>query len=281
MRIAVFGLGLLGGSICKSLRTVDRGGRIAAYDVDTVSLDAAIKESVIDEVIDYGKAAIDCDVAIVALPVKRSVTVIRSVLDKTDDDSLVIDLGSVKTGVIRGVIDHRSSFRFVPCHPMAGSERSGFAGASADILPGASVIITPHEKNDPGMVDRAKRLWEKLGTNVTVTDSVTHDKAVALTSHLPHLISSAIVHAERKGSPENVSMAPFRGKGYRDMTRLASGAPSVWEDICEMNAEQIIVALDLMTDALAGLRGALDGNGVDMKAVHEFLEQAAEMKKEI
>ncbi|HNX60686.1 MAG TPA: hypothetical protein PKK43_16400, partial [Spirochaetota bacterium] len=85
MRVAVFGLGLLGGSICKSLRTFDRGGRITAYDVDAISLDAAIRDSVIDEIIDYGKAAIDCDVAIIALPVKRSIPVIRSVLDKTDD----------------------------------------------------------------------------------------------------------------------------------------------------------------------------------------------------
>ena len=280
MRIAVFGLGLLGGSICKSLRAVDRGGRIAAYDVDAISLDAAIRDSVIDEVIDYGKATIDCDVAIIALPVKRSIPVIRSVLDKTDDGSLVVDLGSVKTGVIQGVIDHRSSCRFVPCHPMAGSERSGFASASADIIPGANVIITPHEKNDPEMIDRAKRLWKMLETNVTVTDSITHDKAVALTSHLPHLLSAAIVHAERKGTPDNLFMAPFRGKGFRDMTRLAAGAPSVWEDICEMNAEQISVAIDLMMEILSGLKSALDGNAVDMKSVREFLEQAVEMKKE-
>jgi len=280
VRIAVFGLGLLGGSVCKALRTADGNGHISAYDIDRSSLEDARRNGVIDDIIETQEAVIHCDVAVIALPVKSSISAIRAVLDSTDDSAMVVDLGSVKTGVINGVIDHRNSSRFVPCHPMAGSERSGFAGSSPDILSGANVIITPHIKNTPDIISRAVKFWEMTGMKVTIADCTDHDVAVAYTSHLPHLLSAALVCAEKKGLPSDMSNEPFRGRGFRDMTRLASGSPAVWEDICEMNAAQIVKAIDTMTGILCDLRRELAENPVDGKALREFLEEAVRLKKE-
>lgn len=273
-RIAVAGLGILGGSLCRSIRAAFPGTEIFGYDLDQASMSKAVDENVLDGMFRPGDDLTCYDCIAVALPVRSSIDFLTAVLDKSADGCIIIDTGSVKAPVIDALRNRPGFARFVPCHPMAGSDRSGYANSTEDLFRGATVIVTPHEKNSPDDVAKASSLWTDLGSRVVYSDAAVHDRIVARTSHLPHLLSSALSIV---AAAEGRKCRPFCGKGIADMTRLSGGSPSVWTDVALMNADNILEAIDEYSTLIEELKTVLQSDG----AMRQFLEKGVCAKKEL
>ncbi len=254
--IAVIGLGLLGGSLCKCARRNIPGSRMTAYGRDLSKLAPALDDGAVDEIGLVDRMQLSGkDLVVVCTPVIRSVEIIRAVLQRHDlaGDAVVIDVGSVKQGVIDGVADLQRAGSFVGCHPMAGSEQTGYSHSDADLYRDASVIITPSPANDESVIRRVDEFWRKLGAKTSRVDPADHDFRVSLTSHVPHIAACLLVRLLASGAADGEidHMLPFIGNGFRDMTRIASGSPDMWSDIVLMNRENI-------ARALAGFAGEFD-----------------------
>ncbi len=280
--VAVIGLGLLGGSICKKIKQLSPGTVISAYGRNQEVLNAAKNDGVIDShgaVTDMRPAGVE--LIIVATPVTTSIGIIKDVLDNVTaaDDTLVIDVGSVKQGICDAVADHPQGYRFVGCHPMAGSERSGYHYSDGSILENASVIVTPMGVNSTADTGRITQFWEWLGGNVLTVDAETHDRMVAMTSHLPHVLSSSLMELIGDNDEDNTAAyLPFSGKGLRDMTRLAGGSPDLWSEIVSLNRKHVLGALDQYMAFLTQVRDLLTDDA-EGKAAWNHFQKAREYRK--
>ncbi|MGB4268736.1 MAG: prephenate dehydrogenase [Spirochaetota bacterium] len=261
-KVAIIGLGLIGGSIARMLKKKHQSVYIIAYGRKPENLYNAIKEGFIDEVASID--AINCndvDLFIVSTPVLSSITIIKSLLDDPHlkSTALIIDAGSVKQLIIDSVVDHKKAHQFVGCHPMAGSEKSGYTFSNHSILTGAWVIITPHKKNNNADIAAIEKFWKLLECKIHITDAATHDRMVASTSHLPHIVSSVLMESFFAINKENnpADMQPFIGKGFKDMTRLAGGSPDMWADIVLLNNTNIIAALEEYIKSLTKVKHSI------------------------
>ena len=259
--VAVIGLGLLGGSICKKIKQLSPETIISAYGRNQDVLGTAKDDGVIDY---YGTVSDmnmeDVELVIVATPVTTSIDIIRNVLNgiKNESDMLVIDVGSVKKGICDAVADHPRASRFIGCHPMAGSEKSGYYYSDGSILKDASVIITPVSTNRTEDINKIEQFWKWLGGRILTVDPETHDKMVAMTSHLPHMLSSSLMEfLGDNDEDKKASYMPFSGNGLRDMTRLAGGSPDLWSEIVSLNRENILEILEQYMEFLAELKDIL------------------------
>lgn len=248
-KIAIIGLGLIGGSIARMLKKKNQSVYITAYARKPETLKNALEEGLIDKAASI--ETIDCsnvDLFIVSTPVLSSIAIIKSILDDPalDHNALIIDAGSVKQSIIDEIINHPKANQFVGCHPMAGSEKSGYAHSTHSILPNAWVIITPHLKNNDNDIDVIAQFWKMLECRVHITDAATHDRIVAGTSHLPHIVSAALMNCFflTHDNKAFADLQPFIGKGFKDMTRLAGGSPDMWADIVLLNNDNIIDVLE-------------------------------------
>jgi prephenate dehydrogenase len=274
-RAAICGLGLLGGSIAGAMRRTFPETEILGCDLDPSFVSQAARDGVLDGSFSPGEVP-ECDLAVVALPVFRSISVLSGILEKSGEGTVVIDTGSVKAPIVDALRGNPGFSKFVPCHPMAGSEQSGYGAARNDLFSGASVIITPHEKTAPETASRVAALWSALGASVISASPAEHDRMVAATSHLPHLLSAALAAAV---SSAGKAALPFSGKGLSDMTRLAGGSPALWSEITRMNAENIVRVLDQYRALLDELESSLKRG--DAAGLSAFLEKGAASKKEL
>ncbi len=244
-RIAVFGLGLLGGALCRGMKKNDAGVRITAYGRDRKKLEPALRGGFVDDtdVIDRMDLR-GVDLAVVATPVISSIGLIERILGDPalGDGAIVIDVGSVKGPVVEAALRCPRADRFIGCHPMAGSEKTGFMHSDASLYEGSQVIVTPHELNRAEDLDAVASLWRSLGAKVSVVSPETHDFCVSHTSHLPHVLSAALAGRLMKfsrGGEAPADLGPFIGNGFRDTTRIAAGSPEMWRDIVLANRENI------------------------------------------
>ncbi len=265
--IAVFGLGLLGGSLCQALRRRAPGIKIIAFDRDVERVQSALSGGVVDSVSDISRMSVKgADLCVVATPVGASLDIIAAILDSPQlgADSLVIDVGSVKRAVVAAACASKRPGAFIGCHPMAGSEKSGYDHADAGLYSGSSVIITPHAANRAGDIAKVRSFWEGLGAIVVETTPEAHDAIVAATSHIPHIAACAVVEQLMKGAShaaDTGALAPFTGKGFRDVTRIAAGSPEMWSDIVRLNADNISGGIGRMIAALEELRSLIAQGG--------------------
>ncbi|MBN1532502.1 MAG: prephenate dehydrogenase/arogenate dehydrogenase family protein [Spirochaetes bacterium] len=255
-RVAVFGLGLLGGALCRGLKGNDPGVRIDAYGRDRVRLEPALREGFVDSVEVIDRASLKgVDLVVVATPVISSIRLIETILGSPDieESALVIDVGSVKEPVVRAAARLPRSLQFVGCHPMAGSEKTGFAHSTGTLYENSTVIITPHPANRGGDIDAVAELWTGLGAQVLITSPELHDLVVSYTSHLPHVIAGAVIAALSgftAGGYPLERVHSFIGNGFRDVTRIAAGSPEMWRDIVLMNGDNIRNAISSIINHL-------------------------------
>lgn len=259
--VAIIGLGLIGGSIARMLKKMNNEVIIRAYGRNPELLQGAKEEGIIDDGGSINK--IDCsgvDLFIVATPVLSSIDLIHSLLSSDDlkKEALIIDAGSVKQSIIDSIIAHDKACQFIGCHPMAGSEKSGYQYSSHSLLDNAWVIITPHDKNNESDIKKIETFWKMLECNTIIIDAQLHDTRVAYSSHLPHIASTALVDSFDIGKNSTYStIEPFIGKGFRDMTRLAGGKPDMWADIVLLNHGNIVNALDSYINSLMHIKSIM------------------------
>lgn len=268
-RIAVIGLGLMGGSVARALHV--RGVRVLGYDRDGTQLDAALREGVVHEPLDSSFAALaSAEVVVVALPVDGTIALLPRIADHVATARLVMDLASTKATIVAAAEAAGLGPRFVGAHPLTGSHRSGWGASRASLFEDARVFLCPTPSTEVATLQLAESFWRELRAGVELLDATEHDDEMAWRSHLPHLLSCALSVTLREAGVRRSSLGP----GGRDMTRLAGGAPSMWGPIVDDNADAIGHALDACETQLRFLREALLTG--DSTATRQFLESATE-----
>jgi prephenate dehydrogenase len=250
--LAIVGVGLIGGSIALAARRRGVAARIVGVDQQPEALAHALRDGMLDDAHADLKAAAYADFVLFCTPVDGIAAQVIEASAHCRPGTLLSDVGSTKAAILREVTGRLPpEIEFVGSHPLAGSEKHGPANASADLLDDRLVIVTP----GPGATDNALSqicsFWKALGARVQVMDADEHDRALALTSHLPHLLSSALAGVL---PPQWYDLT---AAGFRDMTRLASGQPSLWSAIFRSNQAYLLDALDRLEEKLRRFREAL------------------------
>jgi prephenate dehydrogenase len=242
-RLAVVGVGLLGGSVALGARAQGLAREIVGVGRDRTRLDAPLRAGAVDRVTtDLGAGVHDADVIVLAATVLANERLLADVWRAASPSALITDVGSTKGGIV-GVAERLGAEQrraFVGSHPMAGSEKSGYAAARADLFHGATVIVTPTDDSEPRAVKGVTALWEGLGARVSVLDPDTHDRVVAAISHLPHVAAWALVDAV--GRFEAGALG-FAARGFKDTTRIAASDPVMWTEILLGNRDAIVASL--------------------------------------
>lgn len=265
-RAAVVGTGLVGGSIGMSLRRL--GWHVTGSDLDPARHDRALDLGAIDAVGSDPHA----ELVFVATPASVVADVARRVLAESPR-AAVTDVAGVKASVV-GAVDHP---RFVGGHPMAGSELEGVEGATPYLFEGAVWVLTPRVDTDTDAYRLVRSVVGELGAEVLDLRPERHDELVAVISHIPHLAAAALMVLADEGAEEHAAMLRLAAGGFRDMTRVASGHPGIWPDICSQNRVAIVDGLDRLGKALVGLRDAVAVG--DRSTLVEVLERARNARR--
>ncbi len=256
--IAVAGLGLIGGSMVKALRAKGYTGRIMGYDQDTHTRQLALESGLFDSVFEGPRSGDGMvELLILAVPLSMMPKVLKDLAAIIGPETLVTDTGSVKSTVhevAEGLLPKGTAF--VGGHPMAGSDRSGFASASPVLFENAYFFLTPESCCRKGHLDKLDALVKRIGAIPVITTSQEHDALVARLSHLPHLTACALVNAFSKSMP--VNLLKYAGGGFRDTTRIAMGDPGLWTDIFTQNQNEVMDCIDLLVEELQNFKRQLE-----------------------
>lgn len=260
----VVGLGLIGGSIALALR--EQGWAVCGVDSDATREQTALERGVVDRL---GLES-DARITFVAVPPKTMVGAVRDALERTT--GVVTDVGSVKSAVCAEIADRR----FVGGHPMAGSELEGLDGADAGMFAGAVWVLTPTSSTEDSAFATVAAAVSELGAEVVGLDPRRHDDLVAVVSHVPHLTAATLMRLAGVRAEEHAALLRLAAGGFRDMTRIASGHPSIWLDICDENRQSIVDALSSLIDGLADMRSVVAAG--DRDGLHSRLSSAREAR---
>lgn len=258
--LVVVGLGLIGGSFAKGMRESGLFSEVVGVDLDAESRRRAVELGVADRCeADLARACAGASVIQLAVPILAMEKVLEALGRLELGQAVLTDVGSAKGSVVRAAQRFlpRQSSRFVPGHPIAGSEQSGVEAADAALFRRHKVILTPHPGLDPAALALVDRLWRVLGADVEHMQVEHHDEVLAATSHLPHLLAFGLVDSLAKRS-ENLEIFRYAAGGFRDFTRIAGSDPLMWHDICLANREAVLGVLDDFRDDLDALRNAVD-----------------------
>jgi prephenate dehydrogenase len=265
MRIAVLGVGLIGGSIGLAAKRRLRA-EVAGFDSDPENAKRGVELGALDRADATIAAAVDgADVVFCAGPVRALPELVASALDSSDPDAVVTDVGSTKRELIAGLRREERLERFIGGHPIAGAESAGVANARDDLFEGARWYLTPTDRSSGVMYDRLQRAVADLGARPQAIDADTHDRLMATVSHLPHVIANVLVQQAAAASVEESERLPEVGPSFRDTTRVAGANPAIWGDIFATNSEAVAREIDSAADRLreaAELIRAGDTDGV-------------------
>jgi 3-phosphoshikimate 1-carboxyvinyltransferase len=276
-RVGIVGLGLIGGSLALALRAAGFAGSVLAWDRDPEVLVEGRARAVIDGAVDSPEALLEAvDVAILAAPTLACADLLRRMLESPGRTRCVTDVASVKGPLcaVAAAMTGSRAARYVPGHPIAGSERSGVRAATPTLFEGHRVILTPADTTDGEAVVIIERMWRATGATVDHMGVAEHDAVLAATSHLPHVLAYALVDALAR-SPTRDDIFRFAAGGFRDFTRIASSDPVMWRDIALANREALLAALDDFGSHLACLRRAIeDGDGAALENTFRAAKEA-------
>ena len=269
-RLAIVGVGLLGGSVAKAVRAHALAREIVGVGRDLARLGPAVRDGALDRATtDLAEGVAGADRVLLAAPVLANETLLPRVWQAASPGAVLTDVGSTKSGIVAAadrLAAGRPEVHFVGSHPMAGSEKSGYAVARVDLFEGATVVVTPTESSAAAAAKGVGEFWAALGARVVVLDPAVHDRAVAAISHLPHVAAWALVDAVARFEPDAFSIA---ARGFKDTTRIAASDPEVWREILLDNREAVRGSLAAFRHALDDLE-ALIGGG-DGAALTAFL----------
>lgn len=267
------GLGLIGGSIARALKNSVPGIRIVAYDLNSQSLKLAREQHIADVAADRIDHRFSCcDYIFLCAPVQKNDANLAAVKEIMSPDCLLTDVGSVKAAIHAAVRDAGLEHCFIGGHPMAGSERTGFANSKASLLENIYYILTPTDKVSPEKLGNYRSLVAGMGAIPLVMDCRRHDYVTAAVSHLPHVIASSLVNLVHDSDSGEGLMKMVAAGGFKDITRIASSSTVMWQQICLTNTENISRLLGDYINALTDIRETLDNK--DKEGLYDFFERA-------
>jgi prephenate dehydrogenase len=255
-RVAVIGVGLIGGSFALALKRARLAGHVVGAGRSRANLERALERGAIDSIArSAGEAARDADLILVATPVSHFEKIFKEIKANLKPSAILTDAGSTKRDVVaaaRKGLGPKVS-QFIPAHPIAGAERSGVAAASADLFQGKRVVLTPLASNSPDQVRALEKIWRKMKARVSRMSPQEHDAVFAAVSHLPHLLAYGLVSdlAARRNSKV---LFGYAAGGFRDFTRIASSHPEMWRDICIANRDQLLIELARFSKKMAEIK---------------------------
>jgi prephenate dehydrogenase len=275
-KLSILGPGLLGGSIGLAARHRKIATRVAIWARRAEAADEAFKVGAADEATtDLAKVVADAELVVLATPIGAMTALGEQMRPKLSNGCVVTDVGSVKYPIVTALTDSLST-RFVGSHPMAGSEQSGIEAARRDLFENAICIVTPREDTDKTALDMVYNFWKSLGCSVKTLAPAAHDEVVARISHLPHVVAAAVVNVVCRDNEHRLN---FAGPGFKDFTRIASGPPEMWTEICVENRHEIAVALEQLIEELGTVRAALqNADAVEFRAM---LKRAKHLRDEL
>jgi prephenate dehydrogenase len=258
--LAVIGVGLIGGSFAAALRRAGAVANVVGYDRDRDAVERGAALGIIDTAAgSVSEAARGADLIVLAVPVRAIGPVLHDVALAMESAAVVTDVGSTKAEVMRTAKEElRDLFpRFVPGHPIAGRETSGVEAALPDLFRGARVVLTPGPETAADAIEVVRGAWEAIGAKLVNASAEEHDRIFAAVSHLPHLLSFALVSeiAARENAAE---LLGFAAGGFRDFTRIAASSPEMWRDIALQNREALLAEIDRYGAQLAVFRELIE-----------------------
>jgi prephenate dehydrogenase len=282
-RLCIVGVGLIGGSLARALKAAGAVGEVIGYGRDPAQLQLAQELGVIDRAeTDIAAALQGADVVLVAVPVGAMEGVLRAMAPHLAADTIVTDVGSTKGSVVAAAqrVFGAVPARFVPGHPIAGTEQSGVAASFAELYHKRRVILTPLAHTDAAAVATVRALWQAAGAEVVEMEVRHHDEVLAATSHLPHVLAYTLVDTLAR-MEEHTEIFRYAAGGFRDFTRIASSDPRMWHDICLANRDAILKVMDRYAADLAEVRGAIErGDGAALLATFGRAKKARDEFKQ-
>jgi prephenate dehydrogenase len=258
-KIVIFGVGLIGGSFALALRRVHAVGEVVGFGRSLNTLEQAKQLGIIDRIgIDAAAEVYDADLVLLATPVGQMAELMARIAPHLGAQTLVTDGGSTKGDVVAAAYANLGGkvSQFVPAHPIAGAEQSGAAAAKAELYAGKKVVLTPLPENSPETIARVRHAWELCGALVSELTAPQHDEVFAAVSHLPHLLSFALVHDLAQRANRDLLLS-FAASGFRDFTRIAASSPEMWRDICMANRDALMGELGSYMQELETIHEAL------------------------
>ncbi len=272
------GLGLIGGSIARAIKAFRPDSHIIAYTPHSKTVDKAFEEKIIDEPLyEIGEAFRKCDYIFLCAPVEINNDNLRTLLPYISPDAIVTDIGSVKTPIHELVRDLDLESQFIGGHPMAGTERIGFGNSKATLLENAYYIITRTDSSSDQKVEEYAELVRNLGAIPLIVSYRQHDFITAAISHVPHVISASLVNLVRDNDTKDHLMKTIAAGGFKDITRISSSSPVMWNQICMTNSDNISRLLSIYIDSLRDIKLAIDEH--DTAKVMEFFSGARQYRE--
>ncbi len=275
--IAFIGFGLIGGSIAKGLKRADPNITVMAYMRTTEKLKQAKQEGIVDVILPgIGEELSSCDLIFLCTPVEYNAAYLEKVKPFLKPGALVTDVGSTKSDIHNHVIRLGMEEVFVGGHPMAGSEKTGYEHSSDHLLENAYYIITPTAKSRRTNIDRLVAVASTIGSIPIVLDYERHDTITAAISHLPHIVASSLVNLVRDSDMEDGLMNRLAAGGFKDITRIASSSPRMWEQICMTNSANLSHILRRYLESLHAVLAQLEARDAD--GIYRLFESSREYR---
>jgi prephenate dehydrogenase len=277
-KVVIFGVGLIGGSFALALRKANAVGEVVGFGRSITTLEQARQLGIIDRIgEDLASELGNADLVLLATPVGQMSDLMARIAPHLGVHTRVTDGGSTKGDVVAAAYGNLGDkvTQFVPAHPIAGAELSGAAAAKADLYVGKKVVLTPIQENSIESINYVKSAWQACGAVVSELTAQQHDEVFAAVSHLPHLLSFALVHdlAQRENRDQLLS---FAASGFRDFTRIAASSPEMWRDICMANRGALMDELGSYMQELETIHKALADSDADK--LQEIFSLAREVR---
>lgn len=278
MRIGIIGLGLMGGSLAKAIKKVHaQNSYIIGYDLQHTYSKTAYEEGVIDHIATDAKTSFsDCAVIFICTPVSHTYKTVEDLLPHVAADCILTDIGSTKYEVVSNIDtllkNNKKRVYFVGGHPMAGSEKFGYAASTAYLFENAYYLLTPMGDTPDFILFILQKMIERIGAIPLILSASYHDFATATVSHLPHIIASSLVHLVRENDGDNGHLHHLAAGGFKDITRIASSNPDIWTTVCLSNKKQLQKVFSRYTDILNHFSEMLEKE--DESELHHFFDAA-------
>ena len=280
-QITFVGIGLVNGSLARDVRRLGLAKRLVATSRRQETLDEAVDLGLVDAVTTDATAAVqDADLVVLGVPIGSSGEAAKAVAPALRADAVVTDVGSAKASVMEMVAPYLDMRRFVPGHPVAGTEKSGPQAALDRLFNGRWCILTPSAETDARAVERVAALWRAVGSRVELMDAEHHDKVLAITSHVPHLLAFNIVNtADDLEGVLKGEILKYAAGGFTDFTRIAGSDPTMWRDVFHHNKVAVLEVVGRFIEDLVALQRAIRWDDTD--AVFARIESASAIRQEV
>lgn len=264
-RLAIIGVGLIGGSLALALKQAGAVGHVVGCGRNQKSLEKGLELGIIDSyqisVSDAVKAA---NIVVLAVPLGAMRAVFEQIAGAITDQAVITDVGSAKASVVRVAMECLGDRvgQFVPGHPVAGTEKSGVEAGFPSLYQNRRVILTPLDSTDQGAIETIDKMWRQCGASIEYLSVQHHDKVLAATSHLPHMLAYALVNF-LSGLNEHDEIFRYASGGFRDFTRIASSDPVMWRDVCISNGEALIALIEQYKNELDQVSAAIQNQDAE------------------